>query len=390
MLACVMRFHRLPRLSTSLLAAAALGCATGIGGGSEETPVVIWFDDYREVLSGTARQVDFLEPIPMDLRSRVGQVRCVGQANQRIVPPSAEPPLRCDGVRGDAMLTCSDGREIALEWMAGAKCGKGYGKGIDAHGHAFHMAYGGTPERAEAIAREALADVHDKPPLPPVAGPQSARGQPRVSTGTAFFVSWEGVLVTNHHVVGRAKRVQVKLDDGDLVEAKVLALDEKNDLALLKVDAIRTPLHVRDANALSRGQKVFTLGYPLVSLQGQEQKATFGQVNALSGYQDDKRFAQIDVPIQPGNSGGPLINERGEVVGVVTSMLHPMATMQVAGVVPQNVNYALKSDLASDLLQRTAGHGVMTLEPEPTGAGASDVGDLIENVEDSVVLVVAQ
>jgi S1-C subfamily serine protease len=380
-----------PRLSVSglLLVLVVLSCAH-VSRRSDETPVVLWFDEYREVLSGTARQHEFLEPIALDLQSRVGRFRCVGHANQRIVPPSATPPERCDGVRGDARLTCSDGREIALEWMAGAKCGKGYGKGIDASGNAFHMAYGGTAEGAEAIVREALAGVHDKPPLPPFGGPQAAGTQPRVSTGTAFFATWEGVLVTNHHVVGRAGHVQVKLDDGDLVDARVLALDEKNDLALLKVDAIRTPLHVRETNDLARGQKVFTLGYPLVSLQGQEQKATFGRVNALSGYQDDERFAQIDVPIQPGNSGGPLINERGEVVGIITSMLHPAATMRVAGVVPQNVNYAVKSDLAADLLKRAAAHSALTLEPARSDPTAPEVETLIDDIEDSVVLVVAQ
>jgi S1-C subfamily serine protease len=372
---------------------AALGCALpGVrGGGAVEVPVVLWFDDYREVLSGTGRQYDFLQSTPLDLVSRVGPVRCVGQANTRIVPPEARPPQRCDGVRGDATLTCNDGRTFQLDWLSGETCGSGYGKGIDAQGHGFHLAYGGSPQRAEAIVREALLELAGRPPLPsPSASPSAAPAA--VSTGTAFFASWEGLLVTNHHVLGEARRVHVKLDDGDLLEAKVVATDRANDLAVLQVDAIREPLPIPADPTLVKGQEVLTLGYPLVALQGQEAKATFGRVNALSGYQGDVRFAQIDVPIQPGNSGGPLLDRRGHVVGVVTSMLHPLATMQAAGVVPQNVNYAIKSEHARVLLERTRDRdGVaLTLESGDSAAPERELSELVAAIEDSVVLVVAQ
>ena len=377
-----------------IAALAALGCAlpgTRGGGSGVEVPVVLWFDDYKEVLSGTGRQYDFLQGTPLDLVSRVGPVRCVGQANTRIVPPEAEPPHRCDGVRGDATLTCNDGRSFKLEWLSGETCGSGYGKGIDAQGHGFHLAYGGSPQRAEAIVREALTDLAGRPPLPSPSATQTA-ALPSVSTGTAFFASWEGVLVTNHHVIGQAQRVHVKLDDGDLLEARVIATDQANDLAILQVDAIREPLPISSDPELVKGQEVLTLGYPLVALQGQEVKATFGHVNALSGFQGDVRFAQIDVPIQPGNSGGPLLDRRGHVVGVVTSMLHPMATLQVAGVVPQNVNYALKSEHARVLLERTRERDGVTLTIEAAGGDAPerDLSELVAAIEGSVVLVVAQ
>jgi S1-C subfamily serine protease len=373
---------------------AALGCALpgARGSGSAvEVPVVLWFDDYKEVLSGTGRQYDFLQGTPLDLVSQVGPVRCVGQANTRIVPPDAEPPHRCDGVRGDATLTCNDGRTFQLEWLSGETCGSGYGKGLDAQGHGFHLAYGGSPQRAEAIVREALLELAGRPPLPSPSATQTA-ALPSVSTGTAFFATWEGMLVTNHHVIGQAQRVHVKLDDGDLLEARVVATDQANDLAVLQVDAIREPLPIRAHPALVKGQEVLTLGYPLVALQGQESKATFGHVNALSGYQGDVRFAQIDVPIQPGNSGGPLLDRRGHVVGVVTSMLHPMATLQIAGVVPQNVNYALKSEHARVLLERTRERdGVaLTLEAGDSDAPERDLSELVTAIEGSVVLVVAQ
>lgn len=365
------------------------GCALpppgGAGDGREE-PVVVWFA-HREVLVGTGRLHGFLQGITLDLRSRVNAVRCVGSAYSRVVPPDADPPRRCDGVRGDASLTCSDGRRLEVDWLSGESCAKAYGQGHDGQGHTFHLAFGGSAAQAKAIEQEALASAARKPALPPLDTPKPAS----LSTGTAFFVSWEGALLTNHHVVANAKRVQVRLDD-DLLDATVLATDSANDLALLQVEAIRTPLPLRKANALVRGQEVFTLGFPLILLQGQEQKATFGRVNALTGFQGDQRFAQVDVPIQPGNSGGPLLNHRGEVVGVVTSMLHPMATLQAAGVVPQNVNYALKSDLAHALVERTRmlREQPITLEPPADGAVDRDLASLGTAIEGSVVLVVAQ
>jgi S1-C subfamily serine protease len=205
-----------------------------------------------------------------------------------------------------------------------------------------------------------------------------------VTTGTAFFVTWEGHLVTNHHVVRDASRVQVQVEEGEFLDARVVELDLENDLALLHVEAIRRPLRVRKTATIERGQEVFTLGYPMIALQGNEQKATFGRVNSLTGMQGDRRFTQIDVPIQPGNSGGPLINTRGEVVGVVTSMLHPRAAMDMAGVVPQNVNYALKSEFVHAILANSLPKGWKSAR---LAAKKRAYSELVAEVEDSVVLV---
>jgi S1-C subfamily serine protease len=352
-----------------------------------QVPVVAWFDDLNEVMVGRVIIRGYLQSRTLDLQSRVRNVRCVGKSELRIVPPEYVPGVRCDGMRGDSRITCSDGRKIVSEFWTEETCLSGYSKGVDQNGHTFRAVFGGSPERAETIVREALRDLAWRPAPPSVRSTRESSAGRGLSTGTGFFVSWDGHLVTNFHVIREASRVRVKLDDGDLIDAEVVSIEKGDDLALLKIDAIRTPLAVRRQSGLSKGQEVFTLGYPLISLQGQEQKATFGRVNALSGVQGDERFVQIDVPIQPGNSGGPLVNERGEVVGIVSSMLHPLATLSVAGVLPQNVNYAIKSDLAHEMLRYSLGSAWQRAEP----AGLEHpFADLISEIEGAVVLVVAE
>ncbi|MDJ0867731.1 MAG: S1C family serine protease [Myxococcota bacterium] len=380
------------RLLLLLSAAVLVHCASGgrDAGPADDaaTPVVLWFDDYNEVLEGFARASGrYLQGGELDLRSRTDHVRCVGSYHPRILPPEANPPLRCDGIEGDARLTCSNGRRIALEWSSNAQCGGGYGQGADADGHSLHMAWGGSRSRAEVMLTEALAAQSGKPRLPaPRDLVAEAGGTPSVSTGTAFFVRFDGYLVTNHHVVSHAARIQVKLHDGQVLEAEVVSKDAENDLAILRVEAIGQPLPLRRKHELVRGEEVFTLGYPLVQLQGQEQKATFGRVNSLTGLRGDARYTQVDVPIQPGNSGGPLIDGDGAVVGVITSMLHPMLTLKTAGVVPQNVNYALKSDFAHQALSWKLGQDWD--EHVELGSGGN-LTEMVDRLSPSVVLVVA-
>lgn len=347
-------------------------------------PVVAWFDDYNEVLEGTASVHEFLRGGSLDLRSRVGSARCVGRSDVRVVPPSADPPERCHGVRGEAQLSCSDGRQLAIEWQAGETCANGSGKGIDQHGNSIQLIYGGSDVRARKIAQVALEGQARKPALPAFSDRIDVRGT-SLTMGTAFFVTGDGYLVTSYHVVKDGRRIQVQLDE-DLLDAVLVGADQQNDLALLRVDAVRSPLALRVGSTLAKGEEVFTLGYPLVRLQGRDPKATFGRVNALTGPASDERFMQIDVPVQPGNSGGPLLDTSGQVVGVVTSMLHPAATFRLAGGFPQNVNYALKSDYVHSLLRQNLSEELVLEKPS---TDEQDFSDLISRVEDSIVLVVA-
>jgi S1-C subfamily serine protease len=160
-----------------------------------------------------------------------------------------------------------------------------------------------------------------------------------------------------------------------------------NDLAILKVNYHSKPLEIATNSIPAKADDVFILGYPLIEIQGQEQKANFGRINALSGIAGDIRFLQIDVPIQPGNSGGPLFNNKGEVIGFVTATLDQLTTLQQSGSIPQNVGYAVKADYAIGLLQGTLGSKWKRSERVEAKIGLSE---LVRLSEPSVVLVIAK
>lgn len=182
-------------------------------------------------------------------------------------------------------------------------------------------------------------------------GGTTSTGGKTSASGTGFFVSEDGYLITNQHVISGAKEIEVQDHRGRKFAATVVSSDSSNDVALLKIEADTFPITIAPATATKKGAEVFTLGYPVVGIQGQEQKATFGRINALSGIQGDIRFFQIDVPIQPGNSGGPLVTDDGYVIGVVTASLNQLNVLKATGAIPQNVNYAVKSEYFQPLLQ---------------------------------------
>jgi S1-C subfamily serine protease len=180
-------------------------------------------------------------------------------------------------------------------------------------------------------------------------GVRVLKRQPQQRSGTAFLISAAGHLLTANHVVQGRTTVTIHMADRD-VPARVLVRDPANDVALLQADISGTPLPLTSASTVSRGQEVMSLGYPLVDMQGESQKAGFGRVNALSGLEDDIRFLQMDVPTQPGNSGGPLLNQQGQVVGIVTATINQRTVISRAATIAQNVNYALKIDYALPML----------------------------------------
>jgi S1-C subfamily serine protease len=153
--------------------------------------------------------------------------------------------------------------------------------------------------------------------------------------------------------VSGAVSVKVHLPSGRTVNAAVLRTDKTNDIAILKIETATTPLPLATGPA-EVGQKVATLGFPNTTLQGREVKLTDGIVSSLSGIRGARGTMQISAPIQPGNSGGPLLDLYGAVIGIVTARLSDKAAIMESGAVPQAVNYATKVSLARPLLTEFA------------------------------------
>jgi len=172
-----------------------------------------------------------------------------------------------------------------------------------------------------------------------------------MANGTGFFITADGYLLTAYHVVKDTAALKV-WTNSRLIPAKLIRVDAANDLALLKLDRITVAaLPVISSQNVRTGLDVFTLGFPNIQLQGTELKYTQGNISSLTGLGDDPRLFQISVPVQPGNSGGPLLDEQGRVIGVVIAKLDEIFTARATGSLPQNVNYALKSSLVLSFLE---------------------------------------
>ena len=204
-----------------------------------------------------------------------------------------------------------------------------------------------------------------------------------VASGTGFFITEDGLLITNEHVVRDAAQVRLVTSAG-LISAKVAKVDAANDLALLKAEGKFSPLPVAASRGVKMGGTVATVGFPNIGLQGFAPKLAKGEIASLSGAGDDARYFQISVPVQPGNSGGALVDERGNVVGVVSAKLSARAALAASGALPENVNYAVKSSYLLSFLESVPVVAAKLKEPETKERKFEDV---VKSAEQATVLV---
>ncbi|HLH54141.1 MAG TPA: serine protease [Verrucomicrobiae bacterium] len=206
--------------------------------------------------------------------------------------------------------------------------------------------------------------------------------KPRRS-GTGFFISDDGFLITNDHVVNNASDVQVVTSVGTF-RAKLVQSDAGIDLALLKAEGKFCGLPIAGSRAVRLGGTVATIGFPNPLLQGFAPKLAKGEIAALSGAADNPRHFQISVPVQPGNSGGALVDERGNVVGVVSAKLDASLALAASGVLPENVNYAVKSSYLLSFLE-----AVPAVSPKLKRTLVADrkFEDVVKAAQDAAVMV---
>ena len=199
-------------------------------------------------------------------------------------------------------------------------------------------------------------------------------------TGTGFALKGN-YMVTNYHVVKDAKSIWVQGVNGDFNTkhtASVVATDKFNDLALLKVDDVTVtsndiPYSVKTSTS-EVGEDVFVLGYPLTSTMGEEIKITTGIVSSKTGFQGDVSLYQISAPIQPGNSGGPLFDGDGNVIGIVSAK-HKGA---------ENVGYAIKASYLRILMESALSEDIL---PQSNKIASYKLSDKVKSLKNYVYYI---
>lgn len=199
--------------------------------------------------------------------------------------------------------------------------------------------------------------------------------KPTEWTGTGFALT-SNYIVTNNHVVDGAKTISIQGINGDFnhqFQAEVVAMDKHNDLAIIKVNGITIssasiPYAVKTGSS-EVGEEVFVLGYPLTSTMGEEIKLTTGVISSKTGFQGDVSIYQISAPIQPGNSGGPLFDIKGNVIGIVSAK-HKGA---------ENVGYAIKTSYLRNLIESAVSTNILPQTNRMSGQNLSGKVKLAKN-----------
>ena len=161
-----------------------------------------------------------------------------------------------------------------------------------------------------------------------------------IGSGSGFFVSDQGHIASNAHVVGFCRKVKV-YEDGEEIFLDILATDMANDIGLVKGQFRNSQYLNIKVNGAELGEDIVAFGYPLVDKLSDSVKLTKGIVSALSGPHNNTALIQIDAALQPGNSGGPVLNMSGQVVGIASSGLAKLKMAKEQQVLPENVNFAV-------------------------------------------------
>ena len=202
-------------------------------------------------------------------------------------------------------------------------------------------------------------------------------------SGTGFALNG-GYFVTNYHVVENAKTITVSGINGQQTsyDAEVVASDKFNDLAIIKLlnynaqDFNKIPYRIQTRTA-DVGEDIFVLGYPLISTMGSEIKLTTGIISSKTGYQGDVSLYQISAAVQPGNSGGPLFDKNGNIIGIVSAK-HREA---------ENAGYAIKTLYLTNLIESSS-LSAESLLPSNNSISSLSLSDKVKAVDDFIVTII--
>ena len=363
----------------------SLGLVLMQQGCSVTSTVVATLDGYDELMVGQVNGNLWSGGGEFNVKGKNSGLNCQGVA----LPPYAVAnnlSLSCAGMVGRGNAECSDGRTVEFKWRADS-CMRTHGEGEDSIGNTFYFVTGLDETEAEAYIQQELIRSADKPPLSTYKL-RIAVTESGLSTGTGFYVTDDGLIVTSYHVIENADSIHVmNVENGARLPARLLFTDPENDIALIKTEAKSQAIPIASHFSSVLGDEVFTLGYPLASDKTQDQKLAFGRITSLSGPDFNGRMVQTDIPIQPGNAGGPLLNEKGEVIGMITTSLEEILRLRASGSLLPNINLAINIDQIKP-----------ALESEQTGrfrapednSGKMNLTRIVELRESSVLLVIAE
>ena len=200
-------------------------------------------------------------------------------------------------------------------------------------------------------------------------------------TGTGFALN-NGYVVTNYHVIEGARSIQVQGVNGNLFQnydAVIVTTDKRSDLAILRITDSRftgfdnIPYSVKTSLS-DVGENIFVLGYPLTNTMGNEIKLTDGIISSKTGYQGDISLYQISAPVQPGNSGGPLFDKNGNVIGIVSAK-HKGA---------ENVGYAIKTSYLKNLAESSVSEFIF---PQKNSLYTMSLPEKVKKIKDFVFII---
>lgn len=172
----------------------------------------------------------------------------------------------------------------------------------------------------------------------------------KVASGTGFYVSEEGHIITNHHVIDGCEEMKVH-SKGKVFDTVQIASDAQNDLALLKVEAQPDHVFALSADGSFPLQDIIVAGFPFGDRVSSTLKFTKGIVSSVAGLGNNYSEIQIDAALQPGNSGGPIIDNYGNVIAVAVSKLDMKKILKDYGVIPENTNFGVKASVVKNLMQ---------------------------------------
>jgi S1-C subfamily serine protease len=182
---------------------------------------------------------------------------------------------------------------------------------------------------------------------------RSREGERLSSGGSGFIVSRSGDVLTNHHVIDGCRELQVMRNEKPVV-ATLVATDPADDLAILRLpEPVADAAPLRGDIPVKPGEAVVVVGFPLQGLLSSQASVTAGIVSRLAGPHDDTHLLQITAPVQPGNSGSPLLDANGAVAGIVVAKLNGLRIVRRTGTIPENINFAVNAKYARALLDRS-------------------------------------